>query len=163
MQTEQKQCLVAYGAALLFCLRCKPSVRFVVGIDDDLLHVSMWVNPPRYCRCNHTRQQFFRLTHFFSTLFIGVLKCRMPNRRKPGKKKIGVWITDAEKHQIDAMLDKHGVRNVAELLRAVREGRVTISPAAYALLLSAVGAQQSGCGGALVALAILAGLALCML
>jgi hypothetical protein len=87
----------------------------------------------------------------------------MPNQRKQGKKKIGAWVDDAEKAQIDAMLKKHGVKNVAELLRAVREGRVTISPAAYALLLSAVGAQQSGCGGTLVALAILAGLALCML
>ena len=86
----------------------------------------------------------------------------MPNQRKQGKKKIGAWVDDSEKAQIDAMLKKHGVKNVAELLRAVRDGRVTISPAAHALLLSAVGAQ-SGCGGALVALAILAGLVLVML
>lgn len=64
-----------------------------------------------------------------------------------------------KKRQIDAMLKKHGVKNVAELLRAVRECRVTISPAAHALLLSAVGTQQTGCGSAL-ALLILAGLAL---
>ena len=86
----------------------------------------------------------------------------MPNQRRQGKKKIGVWVDDNEKAQIDTMLKKHGVKNVAELLKAVREGRITVSPATYALLLSAVGAQQSGCGGALVALAILAGLALGM-
>lgn len=61
----------------------------------------------------------------------------MPNCRKPNKKKIGVWITDLEKAQIDAMLKKHGVKNVAELLRLVRAGRVTILPAAHVLLLSA--------------------------
>lgn len=83
----------------------------------------------------------------------------MPNQRKQGKKKIGAWVDDSEKAQIDAMLKKHGVKNIAELLRAVREGRVTISPAAHALLLSAVGAQQNGCGP-LIGLLILAGFAL---
>jgi hypothetical protein len=84
----------------------------------------------------------------------------MPNQRKQGKKEIGVWVEDSEKAQIDAMLKKHGVKNVADLLRAVREGRVTISPAAHALLLSAIGSQQSGYGGMLFGFITLAALAL---
>lgn len=69
----------------------------------------------------------------------------MPNQRKQGKKKIGVWVEDEEKAQIDAELKKHGVKNVAELLRAVREGRVKISPHVQALLLAAMGTQSGGC------------------
>jgi hypothetical protein len=87
----------------------------------------------------------------------------MPNQRKPGKKKIGVWVTDEEQSQINAELKKHGMKNVAELLKAIREGRVKVSPHVQALVAAAVGSSQSGCGplfalvilGAVVALAFL--------
>jgi hypothetical protein len=84
----------------------------------------------------------------------------MPNQRKQGKKKIGAWVDDAEKAQLDAQLKKHGFKSLADLLRAVREGRVKIDPGTYALLLSATGASNSGCGGAMCALIFAAGLVL---
>lgn len=70
----------------------------------------------------------------------------MPNQRKPGKKKIGVWVTDEEKVLIDRELKKHGLSNVAELLKAVREGTVKISPHIKTLALAAMGAQAGGAG-----------------
>lgn len=74
----------------------------------------------------------------------------MPNQRKQGKKKIGAWVSDEEHAQLKAAMKQHGVANLAELLRAVRERRIKISPHIHALALSAMGAQQSGCGPMLI-------------
>lgn len=61
----------------------------------------------------------------------------MLNQRKDGKKKIGAWVTDEEKDMLDREIKKHGLKNVAELLRAVREGTVKISPHVKAMAVMA--------------------------
>jgi hypothetical protein len=112
-QAQQEQGLIPNATALLFGLRGKPCVRFVVGVDDDLLHG--WGYTGISNGCCHTRQTFF---HTDSQFFIDYLNCAgvappyaaMPNQRKQGKKKIGAWGDDSEKEQIDAMLKKHGVK-----------------------------------------------------
>jgi hypothetical protein len=38
IQAQKEQGLIANTATLLFCLLGNPSVRFVVGVDDYLLH-----------------------------------------------------------------------------------------------------------------------------
>lgn len=69
----------------------------------------------------------------------------MPNQRKEGKKKIGVWVTDEEQALQNAKLKEHGLKNVAELLKAIREGTIKVSPHIKTLAIAAVGTSGTGC------------------
>jgi hypothetical protein len=160
-EAQKMKSLISICSALLLCLLSNPGMRFVVGVDYDLFHGCGHTAT----RCGYTRQSVFHkvskiLIEGLNSFGVGPPFQPMPNQRKQGKKKIGAWVDDAEKAQLDAELKKHGCKNLAELLRAVREGRVRIDPRVHALLLSATGASQSGCGGMLFGFIILAGLAL---
>lgn len=40
----------------------------------------------------------------------------MPNQRKAGKKKVGVWLTDAEKEELRKIAKQHKVNNLSDFL-----------------------------------------------
>lgn len=102
-KAQKMQCLIAICPAVTLCLLSDPSVRFIVGVDYDLFH-----------GCEHTATRWSytcqSVFHKVSKILIAILICCgvgppfrvMPNQRKQGKKKIGAWVDDAEKAQLDA-------------------------------------------------------------
>lgn len=84
----------------------------------------------------------------------------MPEGRDKSKKMLGFWATPEEKAALQKAAKKAGYTDLGAFLRAIAEGAVKVSPHIKALALSAMGVQQSGCGGPLIGLILLAGLVL---
>lgn len=85
----------------------------------------------------------------------------MANQRSKDKVKVQTYLHKDDEKLLREAAKQHGYKNLAEFFQAVARGAVKVSPHIKALALSALGAQQGGCGVPLIGLLILAGLALC--
>lgn len=84
----------------------------------------------------------------------------MANQRSKDKVKVQTYLHKDDEKLLREAAKANGYANLAEFLQAVARGAVKVSPHIKALALSAVAAQQGGCGGPFVGLLILAGLLL---
>ena len=53
--------------------------------------------------------------------FIGVIRPVMPNKRKEGKKRIAVWLTQKEREALDRLIEKMGIDMSAFVKLAISE------------------------------------------
>lgn len=84
----------------------------------------------------------------------------MANQRSKDKVKVQTYLHKDDEKLLREVAKKNGYSNLAEFFQAVARGAVKVPPHIHALVISAMGAQQSGCGGMLFGLLILAGLVL---
>jgi len=84
----------------------------------------------------------------------------MANQRSKDKVKVQTYLHKDDDKLLREAAKRHGYSNLAEFFQAIARDAVKVPPQIKALALSAMGAQQSGCGGAMCALIFAAGLVL---